>query len=115
MNFPINTNYQRSVLKRAKEKTQDPIRRKWLQLEIEELYKIDENVQRREFFLMYFGKDKNELLKNRNTILSILGGGMNSLAEEISKEKKFQIEKKLCNMNTAILAGDFEEGEEDEI
>lgn len=117
MYFPINTWTQRTHLQRKWKKATDAVRKKWLQLMIEELETLDQNVKRREYYLVYFGRDKEEFLKNKTRILKSLGYGRNRLVKNIGKEKKIQILRKICNMNTLILPDDLvdvSEGGEDE-
>lgn len=103
LNFPINTSLQRANLTKKLKKTADPIRKKWLEIEIEELEILDTNIERKEFYRMYFADTKNNLLKNRRDILSYIGSGRNKIVQEIEKEKKIQIIRKIMNMNTLIL------------
>ena len=107
MNFPINTSVQRGHLQHKKRKAADVVRQKWLQRETDELITLDQNVVRKEYYLMYFGKDKDDFLKNKTRILKSLGYGRNRMMEDISKEKKIQIIRKICNMNTLILPDDL--------
>ena len=109
MNFPINTSLQRRHLQRRLKRTPDIVRKEWIEREIDELLTLDQNVMRREYYLMYFGKDADDFLKNKSRILKSMGYGRNKLVEEISKEKKIQIIRKICNMNTLILPDELEE------
>lgn len=112
LNFPINTSLQRSNLQRKYKSTADPIRKKWIRREIEELETLDANVERKEFYRMFFAGTKNELIKNRRDILSYIGYGRNKIVKEISKEKKIQIVRKMQNMNTLVLPEEFSIQEE---
>ena len=109
LNFPINTTVQRRNLERKRKLTNDPVRRKWLEREIDELLTLDSNIDRKEFYRMYFGETKEELIKNRTNILSWIGRGRNKIIKEIDKEKKIQIIRKLCNMNALILPDELRE------
>ena len=109
LNFPINTAVQRRNLERKRKLTNDPVRRKWLEREIDELLTLDSNIARKEFYRMYFGETKEELIKNRTNILSWIGRGRNKIIKEIDKEKKIQIIRKLCNMNALILPDELRE------
>ncbi|EUC52148.1 hypothetical protein [Mogibacterium timidum] len=109
LNFPINTAVQRRNLERKRKLTNDPVRRKWLEREIDELLTLDSNIDRKEFYRMYFGETKEELIKNRTNILSWIGRGRNKIIKEIDKEKKIQIIRKLCNMNALILPDELRE------
>lgn len=114
LNFPINTSLQRTNLEWKLKKTTDPVRKKWLEREINELLTLDSNIDRKEFYRMYFGNNKEELIKNRTNIATWLGRGRSRIIKEIDKEKKIQIIKKLCNMNTLIIPEELREGYNDE-
>ena len=53
------------------------------------------------------------MLKNKNNIEKWIGFGRSPLVQGIEKEKKIQIIRKLCNMNTLILSDELK-GDEDE-
>lgn len=114
MNFPINTSVQRVKLQKKLQKTADAVRRVWILREIEELEKLESHIMRREFYLMYFGREKDEFLKNKNRILKTIGFGRNKLVEDMSKEKKIQILRKICNMNALILPDELKEESNEE-
>lgn len=109
LNFPINTSLQRNNLEKKLKKTNDPVRRKWLLREIDELLTLDSNIDRKEFYRMIFGSNREEFLKNRTNILAWLGRGRSKIIKEIDKEKKIQIMKKLCNMNSLIIPDELRE------
>lgn len=109
LNFPINTSLQRNNLEKKLKKTSDPVRRKWLLREIDELLTLDSNIDRKEFYRMIFGSNSEEFLKNRTNILAWLGRGRSKIIKEIDKEKKIQIMKKLCNMNSLIIPDELRE------
>ena len=114
LNFPINTSLQRNNLEKKLKKTSDPVRRKWLLREIDELLTLDSNIDRKEFYRMIFGSNREEFLKNRTNILAWLGRGRSKIIKEIDKEKKIQIMKKLCNMNSLIIPDELREVQENE-
>lgn len=115
LNFPINTAVQRRNLERKWRKTSDPVRKRWLEREIDELLTLEGNIDRKEFYRMYFGVTKEELIKNRTNMLSWIGRGRNRIVREIDKEKKIQIVRKLCNMNALILPDELrEDADEDQ-
>ena len=109
LNFPINTAVQRRNLERKWRKTSDPVRKRWLEREIDELLTLEGNIDRKEFYRMYFGATKEELIKNRTNMISWIGRGRNRIVREIDKEKKIQIVRKLCNMNALILPDELGE------
>lgn len=112
LNFPINTSFQRNNLEKKLKKTSDPVRRKWLLREIDELLTLDSNIDRKEFYRMIFGSNREEFLKNRTNILAWLGRGRSKIIKEIDKEKKIQIMRKLCNMNSLIIPDELREVQE---
>lgn len=115
LNFPITTAVQRRNLERKWRKTSDPVRKRWLEREIDELLTLEGNIDRKEFYRMYFGATKEELIKNRTNLLSWIGRGRNRIVREIDKEKKIQIVRKLCNMNALILPDELgEDADEDQ-
>lgn len=114
LNFPINTTVQRRNLERKWRKTSDPVRKRWLEREIDELLTLEGNIDRKEFYRMYFGATKEELIKNRANMLSWIGRGRNRIVREIDKEKKIQIVRKLCNMNALILPDELREDEDED-
>lgn len=109
MNFPVNTAMQREYLQQKMKKATDKVRKLWLEREIEELNLLDQNVMRREYYLMFFGKNKDEFVKNKDNIEKWIGNGRSRLVEKLEKEKKIQIVRKLCNMNSLILPDDLKE------
>ena len=109
LNFPINTSVQRRNLERKWRMTSDPVRKRWLEREIQELLTLEGNIDRKEFYRMYFGATREELIKNRTNILSWIGRGRRRIVKEIDKEKKIQIVRKLCNMSTLILPDELRE------
>lgn len=114
MNFPVNTSYQREFLKKKYKQATDKVRRLWLEREMNELELLDQNVMRKEYYLMFFGKDKDEFIKNKDNIEKWIGHGRSRLVQELSKEKKIQIVRKLCNMNSLILPDELEEDSKDD-
>lgn len=58
---------------------------------------------------MFFGKNKDEFVKNKDNIEKWIGNGRSRLVEKLEKEKKIQIVRKLCNMNSLILPDDLKE------
>ena len=115
LNFPINSAVQRRNLERKWRKTSDPVRKRWLEREIDELLTLEGNIDRKEFYRMYFGATKEELIKNRTNMISWIGRGRNRIVREIDKEKKIQIVRKLCNMNALILPDELgEDADEDQ-
>lgn len=102
MNFPVDTSLQRKYMSNYSKKTLDKDRQKWLERKIAEFNNLDDVVNRREYYLMYFAKNKEELIKNRS-IIKNFSIGRNNLFLEIEATEKFQVMKKLLNMNTFVV------------
>lgn len=102
MNFPVDTSSQRKYMSNYSKKTLDKNRQKWLERKIAEFNNLDDVVNRREYYLMYFAKNKEELIKNRS-IIKNFSVGRNNLFLAIEATEKFQVMKKLLNMNTLIV------------
>lgn len=102
MNFPVDTSSQRKYMNNYSKKTLDKNRQKWLERKIAEFNNLDDVVNRREYYLMYFAKNKEELIKNRS-IIKNFSIGRNNLFLAIEATEKFQVMKKLLNMNTLIV------------
>lgn len=115
LNFPINTSVQRRNLERKWRMTSDPVRKRWLEREIQELLTLEGNIDRKEFYRMYFGATREELIKNRTNILSWIGRGRRRIVKEIDKEKKIQIVRKLCNMSALILPDELREDMDEDV
>ena len=62
MNFPVDTSSQRKYMSNYSKKTLDKNRQKWLERKIAEFNNLDDVVNRREYYLMYFAKNKDCLL-----------------------------------------------------
>lgn len=114
MNFPVNTSFQREYLENKKKLATDKVRKLWLEREVKELELLDQNVMRREYYLMFWGNDKEDFVKNKDNIEKWIGNGRSRLVEEIDKEKKIQIVRKICNMNSLILPDDLKEDVKDD-
>ncbi len=109
LNFPINTARQREHLLAQKEKTNNEIRKKWLDRSIDELLKQDLNATKREYYIFVFSENKEDHLKNKKQIASVLGfQGKSALVKEIPMEKKHRILYKLNNMNSLIVGDEYE-------
>lgn len=102
MNFPVDTSSQRKYMSNYSKKTLDKNRQKWLERKIAEFNNLDDVVNRREYYLMYFAKNKEELIKNRS-IIKNFSIGRNNLFLAIEATEKFQVMKKLLNMNTLVV------------
>lgn len=102
MNFPLNTSIQQEVLYRHKEKAEDNVKRKWIDRQITELVNAESGISTKEYYIMFFGKNENTFIKNREAVTKYTGTGNIKLSVEIDKNEKIQVLTKLCNMNTDI-------------
>ncbi len=100
MNFPLNTSKQREILQKHLERTEDSVRRLWIERESEELEKADRGILTREFYISIFGKNDTEFIKNKEEILKFTASGSVELTEELSKDQKIHVLTKINNMNT---------------
>ena len=99
MNFPTNTINQQKHLESILERTNDPVRRKWLQRSISELQKVDRGTRKREYYLMIFSEDVKSHMEHMKEV-STMGDGV----REMTFEKKVKILYKLNNMNSLVIA-----------
>ena len=111
MNFPINTALQKKNLAYAIENTLDPVRKLWLEREMRELELLESTINRREFYLIFYGINSDDFIKNKTNISKWVGQGRNKLVKDITKEKKIQIVKKLNNMNSLITTDFLDDSE----
>lgn len=102
MNFPLNTQKQKDVLLRHKEKAEDNVKIKWIDRQIEELSRAESGVLTREFYVFYFGKNKSAYEKNKDLLSRYMGSGYLKLTESLTLSEKIQILNKLSNMNTTL-------------
>ena len=102
MKFPINCSCQKNILKHHRENTTDEIRLKWINRQIEELEKIENNIHSSKFYLLYFGKNMKDFLRTRENLYKYLCTGIDKLCESVDSYQKIQIMNQLCNMNYVL-------------
>lgn len=102
MNFPVNTSEQIIYLENKLETEQNPRRKKWLRIKLNEELNLQKNGSAREYYLMYFSEDEKIHEKNKSSILQTLKNGQESLVMEMDFNKKNQIIEKLTNKNVVI-------------
>lgn len=100
MNFPLNTAIQRSLLEIYKERISDSVRAKWIDRQIDELNRADKGILTRDFYMMYFGENENDFIKNKELVSKFTRSGNTKLVKTLSKTEKIKIISKLANMNT---------------
>ena len=99
INFPSNTDNQLNYIRYKIAHTKNEIYKEWLRKKEEECIWIADNRTSREFYYMFWGKNLDELIKNRGIIVETLETGKNGLVFFPDQEKKIAIIKKLNNKN----------------
>lgn len=100
MNFPVNTTTQQIHIERNLKFTTNPIAKKFLQRKLDELIYLEQNRFDKEFYIMIFGSNKEEI-EDRERVL-YLNQNVAFKVEEIELEKKLKILFKLNNFNTKL-------------
>lgn len=100
LNFPNDTGKQQKYFRHVLKRTENPIYRYFIEEQLDKLDLVQQDMTEREYYLMVFGKDKNDLQTKRNEIRGLLG--RNGLLEFLDYKKKIHILFKLCNQNTRI-------------
>lgn len=103
LNYPCNTSQQQKYWKYKIENTSNRKLRELQEERLRQLEWLEKHNTSREFYLMIFGKDKDDYFKNKNSIYSLLGTGKDGLIENLSAEKKHQILYKLANKSAHIF------------
>lgn len=103
VNFPTNTKTQQMYYTHKINHCSNPNFKKILQQDLNEMVDAELTSTNREHYIMLFGKNYENLVNNRNTVLSILGS---KLAEEISLSKKIQLLFMMANKSTSIFYSD---------
>lgn len=96
-NFATDTSKQQKTLKHYLDNTKNPIFKELLEEKISETEIIHNNFKDREFCLMFFAKDYNELSSKKNNLYSLMSRGNIPLLEYIENLKKKKIIYKLNN------------------
>lgn len=105
LNFKMVTHEQQEYVKRRLENQKNTQLRRCLIRKLKELEDLEKYNTSREFYLMFFGKSKEDLNKNRMTIFNNLS---NHIVSRMGQDKKFQILYKLCNKNMNVKPVNFE-------
>lgn len=100
MNFPVNTTKQQIHIEKNLKLTTNPIAKKFLQRKLDELIFLEQNRFDKEFYIMIFANDKDEI-EDRERVLYI-NQNLAFKVEEIELEKKLKILFKLNNFNTKL-------------
>ncbi len=100
INQPTSTTEQQTYCNHVLSKTKNPNHCEQIKLRIKKLKEIAKTDSERAYFLMFFGSSKDELIDNRNNILSSLCHRTLRLAHTITQREKVHIFTKFNNMNT---------------
>lgn len=100
INFPLSTQPQKESLYQHESKTEDSVRKKWINRQLEELEKVERGILKRDFYVFFFAENEKEFIKTKETILKYTQSGHIKLTSEIDMAKKIHIISKICNMNT---------------
>ena len=100
INQPTSTTAQQTYWNHILSKTKNPNHCEQIKLRIKKLKEIAKTDSERAYFLMFFGSSKDELIDNRNNILSSLHHRSIRLAHTITRYEKVHIFTKFNNMNT---------------
>lgn len=111
MMFPCDTSKQQKYWKEIRKKNENPVFEPMIERKLSELKYRERHTVKKEFFLMFFWKDEDEIRSGRETAdttmgIRRLGGNSNAISElleEIPEKKKRQILFKLANKNSQIF------------
>lgn len=102
MNFPSDMTEQKKYWEHKFSNTKNETFQNWQQKKISELNWIEKNRTSREFYFMFWGKNREDFLKNREQHLESLGTGPLGYIEYIDKDKKNSILFKFNNMCSIV-------------
>lgn len=102
MGYPVEVTSQVAYIEKRLSKTKNPIFRKELEGEKQELIQAHKENLAKEFYLMIFSKDQKEYNSNMNRIYAILGRA--GIINFLPLPKKIQILSKMQNMNLPLTA-----------
>lgn len=109
MMFPCDTGQQQAYWKKLAEKNTNPEFESMIRRKVSELEFRERNTLRKEFFLICFWENLEEIRNGRKTLESTLGikraesGMTTELLSEIPKKKKLQVLFKFANKNSQIF------------
>lgn len=103
LNFPCNTKKQQDYFLQKIENCKDMHKKKWLQKSLDELMWLEKNRTKREYYLFFYSKNKEEhkdfIMRN----LKIMGDGKEKSLKEMSFSKKCQVLYKMANQNIQLF------------
>ena len=111
MMFPCDTSKQQKYWEEIRKKNENPVFEPMIERKLSELKYRERHTVKKEFFLMFFWRDEDEIRSGRETADTTMGirrPGVNSYAisellEEIPEEKKRQILFKFANKTSQIF------------
>lgn len=103
MNYPTDTKRQQEYMNYKLTHTINEVQKAGLKRKLAELTWIAKNRSSREFYFMFWGKDIDDLRKNRESHIEYLGIGKNGYIEYMDKQKKIEILYKYNNQCSAIV------------
>lgn len=111
MMFPCDTSKQQEYWKEIREKNENPVFEPMIERKLSELQFRERHTVKKEFFLMFFWKNEEEIRSGRKTADTTMGirrlgtnsNAVSELLEEIPKKKKRQILFKFANKNSQIF------------
>lgn len=101
LNFPKSTKRQQKYYERKILEERNPVYRKFLNDDYEQLRQIEKERTEREYYFLIFARNLEDLHNKQMRILHTLGN--NGQVVEIDSKKKKQILEKLNNKNTSIF------------
>ncbi len=96
LNYPCNTSEQVRYFQRKIRNTNNAVYDEWLNIQKRELEYLHNNTTQREYFIMVMGVTPDEVVKDRDTVLSVLGTGK-GLCEEVPMVTKHDIVSRMVN------------------
>ena len=103
LNFPTNTAVQQEYWRHKIEITSNPIMKRQQEEKLFQLEWLQKNSTKREFYLFYYAKTKEELKKAYSDILTVMGTGRDGMLEILSQTKKHNILFKIANKCSQIF------------
>ncbi|MFD1705235.1 hypothetical protein ACFSCZ_00535 [Siminovitchia sediminis] len=100
MNFPSNTEKQKAYWRKKRERTDDPLRLKFIDRKLFELEFLEKERTNREFFLFVYADNVHQLEERKKQI--IRGMQQSFPLKELSIEKKEDVLFMLNNPNTKL-------------
>jgi hypothetical protein len=102
LNFPCNTDKQQDFIRHKIKMTQNTLLRDVLQKKLNELVWIGKNDTTREYYFIIYGKNIDNIEKNRLLLCTTLDQSKNGLVILINKEKKDLILIKMANKSVQM-------------